>query len=169
MHRSKALSAKKLALQLFLLFLTGCSIQSEKATNGADAHSSTSPKQLEEKRTLENEKTGIGKLKILLHTKMLEFLDNLSTNKAFAHLNNNSGQVEELIIVRHHPEIFSHQNKDNYVLCVSAKNKEGVTYPVDIYIKRGIDNKLFVYDMRIGDQEREDLMALMQKSVFHRF
>ena len=170
MRQSRASSAKKLALSLPLFLLIGCSIQAEKEANGDNAHSSTSPKQLqlEERETLDNKKVEIGNLKILLHAKMLEFLDNLTANEAFAYLNNNSGQVETLIIVKHHPEIFSHRNKDSYVLCVSAKNAEGDTYPVDIYIKQGIDEKLFVYDMRIGGKERKDLMALMQKSVFYR-
>ena len=172
MYRSRTSSAKKLALFLPLFLLIGCSIQAEKETNGADAHSSTSPKQmqleLEERQTLDNTKVKIGNLKISLHTKMLEFLDNLTANEAFAYLNNNSGQVETLIIIKHHPEVFSHRNKDSYVLCVSAKNTEGDTYPVDIYIKKGIDEKLFVYDMRIGGNERKDLMSLMQKSVFYR-
>ena len=170
MRQSRASSAKKLALSLPLFLLIGCSIQAEKEANGDNAHSSTSPKQLqlEERETLDNKKVEIGNLKILLHAKMFEFLDNLTANEAFAYLNNNSGQVETLIIVKHHPEIFSHRNKDSYVLCVSAKNAEGDTYPVDIYIKQGIDEKLFVYDMRIGDNERKDLMSLMQKSAFYR-
>ena len=168
MRRSKTESTKKLVLPLALLLLTGCSTQAEKATNGAEAHSGTPPKQLEKRQTLDNKTTEVGKLKISLHSKMLEFLDNLTANEAFAHLNNNSGQVETLIIVKHHPEIFSHRNKDSYVLCVSAKNAEGDTYPVDIYIKQGIDEKLFVYDVRIGGQERESLMTLMQRSVFYR-
>ena len=169
MRKSKTASTKKLAaLPLALLLLTGCSTQAEKATNGAEAHSGTPPKQLEARQALNNKATEKGNLKISLHTKMLEFLDNLTANEAFAYLNKDSGQVETLIIVKHHPEIFLHRNKDSYVLCVSAKNAEGDTYPVDIYIKQGIDEKLFVYDMRIGDNERKDLMSLMQKSVFYR-
>ena len=168
MRRSKTASTKKLVLPLALLLLTGCSTQAEKATNGAEAHSGTPPKQLEKRQILDNKTTEVGKLKISLHSKMLEFLDNLTANEAFLHLNNYSGQVETLIIVKHHPEIFIHRNKDSYVLCVSAKNAEGDTYPVDIYIKQGIDEKLFVYDMRIGDNERKDLMSLMQKSAFYR-
>ena len=168
MRRSKTASTKKLVLPLALLLLTGCITQAEKATNGAEAHSGTPSKQLEERQTLNNKATEKGNLKISLHTKMLEFLDNLTANEAFAYLNKDSGQVETLIIVKHHPEIFSHQDKESYVLCVSAKNMQGNTYPVDIYIKQGVDDKLFVYDMRIGGQEREDLMELMQKSVFYR-
>ena len=168
MHRLRRNSYKKLALLLALLLLTGCNIQAEKATNETEAHANTSPNQPEEKQALDNNKKEIGNLKISLHTKMLEFLDDLTTNKAFAYLNNNSGQVETLIIVKHHPEIFSHKNENSYVLCVSAKNIEGNTYPVDIYIKQGIDDRLFVYDMRIGGKARKDLMALMQKSVFYR-
>ena len=55
------------------------------------------------------------------------------------------------------------------MLCVTAKNMQGETYPVDVYIKQGRDDELFVYDVRIGDQEREVLMALMKRSVFKRF
>ena len=168
MHRSRRLSNKKLALLLVLLLLTGCNIQAEKATNEAEAQANTSPNQPKEKQALDNNEKEIGNLKISLHTKMLEFLDDLTTNEALAYLNNNSGQVETLIVIKHHPEIFSHQNKDSYVLCVSAKNTEGDTYPADIYIKQGIDGKLFVYDVRIGGKARKDLMALMQKSVFYR-
>ena len=164
----RTLSDKKLALLLALLFLTGCNIQAEKATNEAETHANTSLNQPKEKQALDNNKKEIGNLKISLHAKMLEFLDDLTTNEAFAYLNNNSGQVETLIITKHHPEIFSHKNENSYVLCVSAKNIEGNTYPVDIYIKQGIDDRLFVYDMRIGGKARKDLMALMQKSVFYR-
>ena len=168
MHRLRRNNYKKLALLLALLLLTGCNILAEKATNETEAHANTSPNQPEEKQALDNNKKEIGNLKISLHTKMLEFLDNLTANEAFAYLNKDSGEVETLIIVKHHPEIFSHQDKESYVLCVSAKNMQGNTYPVDIYIKQGVDDKLFVYDMRIGGQEREDLMELMQKSVFYR-
>lgn len=168
MNRLRRLSDKKLALPLVLLLLTGCNIQAEKATNEVETHANTSLNQSKEKQALDNNKKEIGKLKISLHAKMLEFLEDLTTNEAFAYLNNNSGQVETLIIAKHHPEIFSHQDKDSYVLCVSAKNTEGDTYPADIYIKQGIDDKLFVYDMRIGGKARKDLMALMQKSVFYR-
>ena len=168
MPRSRRLSDKKLALLLAILLLTGCSIPAERTTNEADTHANTSPNQLEEKQALNNTEKEIGNLKISLHTKMLEFLGNLTANEAFAYLNNNSGLVETLIIIKHHPDIFAHKNEDSYVLCVSAKNAEGDPYPVDIYIKQGIDEKLFVYDMRIGDNERKDLMSLMQKSVFYR-
>ena len=168
MHRSRRLSNKKLALLLVLLLLTGCNIQAEKATIEAEVQANTSPDQRKDKQALDTNEKEIGNLKISLHTKMLEFLDDLTTNEALAYLNNNSGQVETLIVVKHHPEIFSHQNKDSYVLCVSAKNTEGDTYQADIYIKQGIDGKLFVYDVRIGCKARKDLMALMQKSVFYR-
>ena len=144
MHRLRRHSYKKLALLLALLLLTGCNIQAEKATNETEAHANTSPNQPEEKQSLDNNKKEIGNLKISLHTKLLEFLDTVTANEAFAYLNNNSGQVEALIITKHHPEIFSHQNKDNYVLCVSAKNNEGNTYAVDIYNKQWIDTELTV-------------------------
>ena len=78
MYRLRRQGYKKLALPLALLLLTGCNIQAEKSTNETEAYANTSPNQPEEKQALDNNKKEIGNLKISLHTKMLEFLDDLN-------------------------------------------------------------------------------------------
>lgn len=168
MHKLRALKVKKLALPLTLLVLAGCNGQIKTATKGSYSNSKAPLQQSKDREVLGGDQTKIGNLKISLHAKMLSFLDNLIANEAFAHLNNNSGEVENLVIVKHHPEIFVHQNKDSFVLCVSAKNNQGGIHPVDIYIKQGVGDDLFVYDMRVGDKEREILIEQMQKAVFSR-
>ena len=167
MRSTNAITIKKLLLVVVLVSQAGC-LPSDKIPRDSTSDSSTDLERIEDKQIFDKRATEEGQLKSRLHTKMISFLDLLYTNEAFAYLDNNSGKVEPLIMVKHHPEIFSHRNKDSYVLCVSAKNAEGDTYPVDIYIKQGIDEKLFVYDMRIGDNERKGLMSLMQESVFYR-
>jgi len=166
---SGAIKVKKLLLVLALLFQAGCAVQSDKTPRGAESDSLSNPAQLEEKPAFDSNKEVNGNLKIALHAKMIEYLDLLDINEVFVHLDSKSGQVEPLSLIKHHPEVFIHQNRDSYVLCVTAKNMQGETYPVDVYIKQGKDDELFVYDMRIGDQEREGLMALMKRSVFKRF
>lgn len=169
MPRISAIEIKRLLLLLALLVQAGCAVQSDKATQGAESNSLPNSQQLEEKQVFGGNKEKIGNIKITLHTKMIDYLDLLETNEVFAYLDNKSGQVETLAVIKHHPEIFIHQNRDSYVLCVSAKNMQGKIYPVDVYVKRGKDDELFVYDVRIGDHEREGLMDLMKKSVFNRF
>lgn len=159
---------KKLLLVIALVSQTGC-LPSEKIPRDSISNSSTDLKRLEDKQIFDKKAVEEGKIKSMLHTKMISFLDLLDANEAFAYLDNNSGKVEPLIMVKHHPEVFIHRDKKNYVLCVSAKNTQGDTIPVDIYIKQGIGSELFVYDMRIGENEREGLMALMKQAVFKRF
>ena len=160
---------QKLFLALSLLLLAGCEIQSNKSNHHEKANRPIPFEQPQDEKFASSDQSKIGNLKVLLHTTMLNYLDPLIAGEAFAYLNNNSGNLESLNIVKYHPEIFVHQNQDSYVLCVSAQNIEGVSYPVDIYIKRGVDNELVVYDMRIGEQDRKNLMKLMAQSVFKRF
>ena len=159
---------KKLLLVAALISQTGC-FPSDKIPRDSISDSPTHLEQLEDKQIFDKKAVEEGKLKSMLHTKMIDFLDLLDSNEAFAYLDSNSGKVEPLIMVKHHPEIFIHNDKDSYVLCVSAKNIQGDTVPVDVYIKQGIGGELFVYDMRSGGKEREALMTLMKKSIFKRF
>lgn len=168
MPSTHTIMIKKLLLVVALVSQAGC-FPSEKIPRESIANSSSDLEQLEDKQLFDKKATEKGKPKSMLHTKMINFLDLLDTNEAFAYLNNDSGKVEPLIMVKHHPEIFIHRDKNNYVLCVSAKNTQGDTIPVDIYIKQGMGNEVFVYDMRIGEKEREGLMALMKQGVFKRF
>ena len=168
MPNSQAFTLKNLLLVVALGSQAGC-LPSDKILRDSISNSSTDLERVEDKQIFDNNATKEGILKGILHTKMISFLDQLDTNKAFAYLDNSTGKVEPLIMVKHHPEIFIHHEKDNYVLCVSAKNIQGDTVPVDIYIKQGKGGELFVYDMRAGDKERGALMALMKKSIFKRF
>ena len=162
------ITIKKLLLVVALVSQAGC-LPSDKIPRDSISNSSTDLERLEDEQVFDKKAAEEGKLKSILHTKMIGFLDLLDSNEAFAYLDNNTGKVEPLIMVKHHPEIFIHNEKDNYVLCVSAKNIQGDTVPVDVYIKQGIGGELFVYDMRTGDKERETLMTLMKKSIFKRF
>ena len=170
MLKNKTSNVKKYVFLLALFLLqAGCGDQSDKTSTSSESNPSINHEEQQNKQFIGDDQTDSSSIKVALHTKMINYLDLLSTNEAFAYLDNNSGQVEPLSIVNYHSEIFIHQNKDNYVLCVSAVNMQGEKYPVDVYIKRGVGGQLFVYDIRIGDQERESLMVLMKKSVFQRF
>ncbi len=162
------MSFTKSSLALAILLLTGCEFQSESTSKDEDASPANPTEQLAENQNIANKELENGGLKLSLHSKMLNFLETLVADESFAYLNNNTGAVESLYIVKHHPEIFIHENKDNFVLCVSAKNIGGDLIPVDVYIKRGAGDQLFVYDMRVGEEDRKTLMGLMQKSVFSR-
>lgn len=162
------MTLKNLLLVVALVSQAGC-LPSDKIPRDSISNSSTDLEHLEEEQVFDKKETEEGQLKSILHTKMINYLDLLDANEAFAYLDNDSGKVESLIMVKLHPEIFIHHEKDNYVLCVSAKNTQGDTVPVDVYIKQGIDGELFVYDMRTGNKERGALMTLMRKSIFKRF
>ena len=168
MRSTNAITIKKLLLVVVLVSQAGC-LPSDKIPSESTSDSSTDLERIEDKQIFDKRATEEGQLKSRLHTKMISFLDLLDTNEAFAYLDNNSGKVEPLIMVKHHPEIFIHNDKASYVLCVSTKNIQGDTVPVDVYIKQGIGGELFVYDMRSGEKEREALMTLMKKSIFKRF
>ena len=168
MLSTNAITIKNLLLVAALVSQAGC-LPSDKISRESISDSPTDLERLEDKQIFDKKATEEGKLKSMLHTKMIDFLDLLDSNEALAYLDHNSGKVEPLIMVKHHPEIFIHNDKASYVLCVSTKNIQGDTVPVDIYIKQGKGGELFVYDMRAGDKERGALMALMKKSIFKRF
>ena len=119
----------------------------------------------------------LGSLKLTLHQTMLNYLDKkIAIDGSFSHLNK-TGKVESLYVTKHHPEVLVHQDGNSYVLCVSAKNKTGETFPVDIYIKfrdneqanlTESDKELVVYETRIGNDNRSFLMELMKNKVFNR-
>ena len=162
------MSFTKSSLALAILLLTGCEFQSESTSKDEDASPANPTEHLAENQNIANKELENGGLKISLHSKMLNFLETLVADESFAYLNNDTGAVESLYIVKHHPEIFIHENKDSFVLCVSAKNMGGDLIPVDVYIKRGAGDQLFIYDMRVGEKDRKILMGLMEKSVFNR-
>ena len=164
-------------LILSLAFLSGCINSSQNPTKTSE-DSLTERLKEDEKPNISSGKSQflLGSLKLALHQTMLNYLDKIAVDGSFAHLNK-TGKVESLYVTKHHPEVLVHQDGNSYVLCVSAKNKTGETFPVDIYIKfrdneqanlTESDKELVVYETRIGNDNRSFLMELMKNKVFNR-
>ena len=164
-------------LILSLVYLLGCTNSSLNPTKISE-DSLTARLKENERLNISSRKSQflLGSLKLALHQTMLNYLDKIAVNGSFAHLNK-TGKVESLYVTKHHPEVFMHQDRNSYVLCVSAKNKTGETFPVDIYIKyrdneqanlRESGRDLVVYETRIGNDNRSFLMGLMKNKVFNR-
>lgn len=150
-----------------LLLIIGCNSRNNTTDNqpATEINSQTSLLNSNNKDT----KTDIASMKLELHKTMINHLDDLVVEDAFTHINQDNGNLETLYIVEHHPEIFIHKNKDNYVLCVSAKSDDDKIFPVDIYVKQQDGSKeLVVYETKIGDKSRKALMSLMNKKIFTR-
>ena len=163
-------------LILYLAFLSGCINSSQNPTKTSE-DSLTERLKEDEKPNISSGKSQflLGSLKLALHQTMLNYLDKITVDGSFPP--NKRGKVESLYVTKHHPEVLVHQDGNSYVLCVSAKNKTGETFPVDIYIKfrdneqanlTESDKELVVYETRIGNDNRSFLMELMKNKVFNR-
>ena len=174
----QSLILSRAILILSLALLSGCINSSQNSTKISEYVLTEGLNEDEKLNTsIRKSQFLLGSLKLTLHQTMLNYLDKkIAINGSFSHLNK-TGKVESLYVTKHHPEVFAHQDGNSFVLCVSAKNKFGDTYPVDIYIKYrdneqenlGVsDMELVVYEMRIGNDERSFLMGLMKNNIFNR-
>ena len=102
-----------------------------------------------------------------LHTSMYETIESVSVNNELIYLDP-SGVFNKLIVTELHPEVFISSNKNHAVLCVTAADTSGNTYPVDVYAFRSAEQKPHVYDIRIGEADRKILMALMERGIYHK-
>jgi len=116
-----------------------------------------------------NKTTSKADIKVALHKAMIKHIDSLLGSDGITYFDINNGELKSLFVSSHHPEIFIHEAMNNYVLCVSADDIDGTTYPVDVYIKNGpMKDNFIVYDVRIGENDRQSLMSLMDSKKFSR-
>ncbi|MEB3226987.1 MAG: hypothetical protein VKJ27_01265 [Synechocystis sp.] len=148
-------SVKAFTLSCFLLLSASCS----------DPQSTQPPVESEEAVQVAGSKSDSPEI-VKLHTTMLEALDEISFDDQIIHLDNASGEFKRLIVTELHPEVFASPDKGYYVLCVSASDKAGNSYPIDVYVHSPEQGEPKVFDVRIGDGDRKNLMELMKKGVF---
>lgn len=150
-----SVSLRSLSLSFLLLLLASCS----------EPQSIQPPVESDRSRQVARSKSDSPEI-VKLHTTMLEALDEISFDDQVIYLDNASGEFKRLIVTDLHPEVFASPDKEFFVLCVSASDKEGQIYPIDVYVYNPEEGRPKVIDIRIGDDDRKSLMELMKKGVF---
>ena len=152
------------------LLAIGCSsFQSLSPSSESHDHSSSVPLAGPGLKSVSS-KEEEARTKIKLHATMGKYVDQLVATNSLYYFDVENGSVIGLIPSENHPEIFRHKDDLHYVLCLSAIDSSGHTYPVDVYINNVTESQGFsVFDHRVGDQERSMLMALMGNGFYKRF